>query len=167
VWTEPSDRAAALLALADAAFTREVGRRLGPHLGAVRLVGRRWSYPLGALHAHRYFDTRLALIGDCAHGIHPIAGQGLNLGFRDVAALAAAIGAARDRGEDIGGAAVLAAYQLARRPDNLLMLAATDGLDRLFRSRNPAVRVARRLGIAAVDRAPAVKQVFMRMAMGA
>ncbi len=88
VWTERSDLAPRMMALDDAAFGREIARRLGDHLGAVRPVGRRWIYKLGALHAHRYTAERLALVGDAAHGIHPIAGQGLNLGLRDVIALA-------------------------------------------------------------------------------
>ena len=166
VWTERDRDAPALLALDDAAYGVQIARRLGGHLGAIRPVGRRWSYPLGALHAHRYVDTRLALVGDAAHGIHPIAGQGLNLGFRDVAALARLLGAARAAGEDIGAAALLARYQRARRPDNLLMLAATDGLDRLFSSNNPLLRLARDVGIAGVQRMPRLKQRFMRLAMG-
>ena len=166
VWTEHADRAPSLLALDDAAFGREIGRRLGGHLGSIRPVGRRWSYPLGALHAHRYTDTRLALIGDAAHGIHPIAGQGLNLGFRDAIALAALLAEAHALGQDLGSPALLARYQRARRPDNLLMLAATDALDRLFSTANPALRLARRLGIAGVGRAPRLKQAFMRRAMG-
>ena len=166
VWTERSTVAPALLALDDAAFGDQIARRLGPHLGAVRPVGRRWSYPLGALHAHRYTDTRLALIGDAAHGIHPIAGQGLNLGFRDVIALADLLGAAHRAGQDLGAPALLTRYQRARRPDNLLMLAATDGLDRLFSSDNPVLRLARTVGLAGVDRAPRLKRAFMRRAMG-
>ncbi len=166
VWTEREAAATRLLALDDAGFTRELARRLGPHLGAIRLLGRRWSYPLGALHAHRYIATRLALVGDAAHGIHPIAGQGLNLGFRDVAALAALVAEAVAAGRDPGEAALLRRYQARRRPDNLLMLAATDGLDRLFSSDNPALRVARDVGIAAVDRLGPLKRAFMRQAMG-
>jgi 2-octaprenyl-6-methoxyphenol hydroxylase len=116
--------------------------------------------------AHRYVDTRLALAGDAAHGIHPIAGQGLNLGFRDAIELVRLVIAARDAGEDPGSAALLARYQRARRPDNLAMLAMTDGLDRLFSTNNPVVRLARDLGIAAVDRTRPLKRVFMRRAMG-
>ena len=166
VWTERSALADRLMALDDPAFTREVARRLGPHLGTVRLVGRRWIYPLSALHAQRYVDTRLALVGDAAHGIHPIAGQGLNLGFRDVMALSDLVGAALDRGEDLGAPALLTAYQRRRRPDNLLMLAATDVLDRLFSTDNPVLRLARDLGIAGVHRMPRLKRAFMRAAMG-
>ena len=163
VWTERAALAARLLALDDATFTREVARRLGPHLGAIRSVGRRWDYRLGALHAQRYVETRLVLVGDAAHGIHPIAGQGLNLGFRDVIALSDLVLG----GDDPGDPALLAAYQRRRRPDNLLMLAATDGLDRLFSTNNPVLRAARDLGIAGVHRLPALKRGFIRAAMGA
>lgn len=166
VWTEQNAVAERMKRLDDAAYGREIARRLGPHLGAVRPIGRRWSYPLGAMHAHRYFDTRLALVGDAAHAIHPIAGQGLNLGFRDVAALAELVIAAVARGDDPGAPALLAQYQRRRRGANLLMLAATDGLDRLFSTAFPPVRLARRLGIAAVHRAPPLKRLFIRQAMG-
>lgn len=166
VWTEQNAVAARVMALDDAAYGREIARRLGPHLGDIRHIGRRWSYRLGAMHAHRYFDTRLALVGDAAHSIHPIAGQGLNLGFRDVAALAELVIEALQDGRDPGSPELLARYQRARRPSNLLMLAATDGLDRLFSTGFLPVRVARRLGIAAVNRAPALKRLFIRQAMG-
>ena len=166
VWTERAALADRLMTLDDPTFTREVARRLGHHLGSITLVGRRWMYPLGALHAHRYTDTRLALVGDAAHGIHPIAGQGLNLGFRDVIALSALVLAAMQREEDLGSPALLATYQRRRRPDNLAMLAATDVLDRLFSTDNLLLRTARDLGIAAVDRLPGLKRAFMRAAMG-
>ncbi len=166
VWTDRSEAAARLIGLAEPDFTREIARRLGNHLGWVRPVGRRWIYPLGALHAHRYTDTRLVLVGDAAHGIHPIAGQGLNLGFRDVIALADLLIAAAHTGEDPGAAPLGARYQRMRRPDNLAMLAATDALDRLFSTDSPVLRAARDLGIAAVDRIPPLKRAFMRAAMG-
>lgn len=166
VWTEGSERANTILALDDSRFMREVGRRLGDHLGAIRGIGRRWSYPLSAMLAHRYVDTRLALAGDSAHGIHPIAGQGLNLGFRDAIALSEIIIEADRAGEDVGGAAALARYQRLRQIDNLLMLTLTDRLDRLFSTDNRLVRAARDVGIAAVDRAGPVKRMFMRQAMG-
>jgi 2-octaprenyl-6-methoxyphenol hydroxylase len=166
VWTEATPVARRLLEFDAARFTREVARRLGDHLGAIRLLGRRWSYPLGALHAQRYVDTRLALVGDAAHGIHPIAGQGLNLGFRDVGALAELVSGAVARGEDPGGPELLRRYQAARRPDNLMMLAATDSLDRLFSSDSRLLRTARDIGIAAVHRRPGLKLAFMRRAMG-
>jgi 2-octaprenyl-6-methoxyphenol hydroxylase len=166
VWTERTGAAAGFMALDDGRFAREAGRRLGPHLGAIRAVGRRWSYPLSAMIAHRYVDTRLVLAGDAAHGIHPIAGQGLNLGFRDGIALAGLIVDAVRDGEDVGGAALLGRYQLVRQADNLLMFGMTDGLDRLFSSDRRLVRVARDLGIGAVDRLGPLKRVFMRRAMG-
>jgi 2-octaprenyl-6-methoxyphenol hydroxylase len=167
VWTERTAIAQCMLAHDDASFAAAIARRLGDHLGAVRMVGRRWSYRLGALHAHRYFDTRLALVGDAAHTIHPIAGQGLNLGFRDTMALAELLIAASGRSEDPGAPELLRRYQRRRRPDNLLMLAATDALDRLFSNDDPLLRLARDAGIAAVHRAPQLKRLFMRRAMGA
>lgn len=167
VWTEHMPIAQRMLALHDAPFVSEIARRLGDHLGTVRMVGRRWSYPLAAMHAHRYYDTRLVLVGDAAHTIHPIAGQGLNLGFRDAIALSKLLVNASSRGEDLGAPQLLRHYQQQRRPDNLLMLAATDALDRLFSTDNPLLRLARDVGIAAVHRTPALKRLFMRQAMGA
>ncbi len=166
VWTEQSPTARRMLALDDAGFGREMQRRLGDHLGRIRPVGRRWSYALAAMHAHRYTDTRLALVGDAAHGIHPIAGQGLNLGFRDAIALAELVIAAHAAGADVGAPELLLRYQRRRRPDNLAMLAATDALDRLFSNDNRLLRLARDLGIAAVHRTPPLKRAFMRTAMG-
>ena len=166
VWTERTRIAETMLRLDDTRFAREIRRRLGDYLGSLRTVGRRWNYPLSAMLAHRYVDTRLALAGDAAHGIHPIAGQGLNLGFRDAIELARLVIDAKQVGEDVGSPALLARYQQARRPDNLAMLTMTDGLDRLFSTNNPAVRLARDLGIAAVDRTPPLKRLFMRRAMG-
>ncbi|MBR0662461.1 UbiH/UbiF/VisC/COQ6 family ubiquinone biosynthesis hydroxylase [Neoroseomonas oryzicola] len=166
VWTERTAIAKAALAMDDPAYGRQIAARMGDHLGAVTPIGRRWSYPLSAMHAERYVAERLALVGDAAHGIHPIAGQGLNLGFRDVAALAELVIEAVNAGEDPGAAALLARYQAARRPDGLLMLGATHALERLFTSRLPPVRLARRLGIAAVDRMPRLKRFFAQRAMG-
>ncbi len=167
VWTERTATADRIAAMDNTLFTREVARRLGPQLGAIRLVGRRWTYPLSAMHAQRYTSTRLALIGDAAHGIHPIAGQGLNLGFRDILALSDLVLTALQAGQDPGRPELLSNYQRRRRPDNLAMLAATDALDRLFSTNNPVLRTARDIGIAAVDRIPSLKRAFMRAAMGA
>jgi 2-octaprenyl-6-methoxyphenol hydroxylase len=166
VWTERTRIAQQMLKLDDRRFGGEIVRRLGGHLGAVRTVGRRWSYPLSAMLAHRYVDTRLALAGDAAHGIHPIAGQGLNLGFRDAIALAQLVIEAVEGGDDPGAPVLLARYQRMRRPDNMLMLAMTDGLDRLFSNDNRLVRLVRDVGIAAVDHTPPLKRLFMRRAMG-
>jgi 2-octaprenyl-6-methoxyphenol hydroxylase len=162
VWTERGRAAEAITALDDRRFAREVARRLGDHLGGVRAVGRRWSYPLSAMIVHRYTAERLALVGDAAHGIHPIAGQGLNLGLRDAIALAELVTGAADPGDP----AVLYQYERRRKPDNLMMFAMTDGLDRLFSTNMPLARSARDIGIGAVDRIGPVKKLFMRRAMG-
>jgi len=167
VWTERSALAPRMMALDDAGFAREIARRLGDHLGAVRPIGRRWLYPLGALHAQRYIDTRLALVGDSAHGIHPIAGQGLNLGLRDAIALSDLVIAACEAGSDPGAPDLLAQYQARRRPANLLMLATTHALDRLFSTDHQLVRAVRDIGIASVNRLPPLRRAFMRQAMGA
>jgi len=155
-----------LLAMDGPRFQRELQRRLGDWLGEIEPIGRRWSYPLTAMHALRYTAPRLALAGDAAHGMHPIAGQGLNIGFRDVEALARLIGDAHAAGEDVGGAALLRRYQAERRPDALMMIGATHALEKLFGNDVGVVRLARRLGIAAVDRIPALKRAFGRQAMG-
>ena len=166
VWTEHADLAPALMALDETEFIAELGRRFGDHLGAIEVVGDRFSYPLSLVHAERYTAPRLALAGDAAHGIHPIAGQGLNMGLRDVAALAEVIIDARRLGLDPGAMSVLARYQRWRRFDNLAMIAATDALNRLFSNDVGPIRLARDLGLAAVNRAPPLKRLFMRHAMG-
>jgi 2-octaprenyl-6-methoxyphenol hydroxylase len=166
VWTERTPIAQHMLKLDDMRFAREIARRLGDHLGGVHVIGRRWSYPLSAMHAHRYTDTRLALVGDAAHAIHPIAGQGLNLGFRDVIALSELLIEAWRRGQDSGTPSLLQQFQRRRRPDNLLMLVGTDALDRLFSTDSPLLRLARDIGIAAVNHTPPLKRLFMRQAMG-
>jgi 2-octaprenyl-6-methoxyphenol hydroxylase len=166
VWTERTKDAASLVGLDHPRFAREVARRLGPHLGEVRAVGRRWNYPLSAMIAQRYIDTRLALAGDAAHGIHPIAGQGLNLGFRDAIALTDLIREASQNGKDLGSTALLARYQRLRQADNLLMFAMTDGLDRLFSTDRRLVRLVRDAGISTVNNLGPVKRLFMRRAMG-
>jgi 2-octaprenyl-6-methoxyphenol hydroxylase len=162
VFTDQHELVARLAALDDARFTEQVAKRLGGHLGEIRLIGKRWTYPLSAMHAARYTALRLALVGDAAHGIHPIAGQGLNLGLRDALALAGLIAAAGDP----GAPELLASYQALRRPANLAMLAATDLLDRLFSTNNPAIRLARDIGLAGVNRMPRLKRRFMLTAMG-
>jgi 2-octaprenyl-6-methoxyphenol hydroxylase len=166
VWTESAALAPALLALDEADFMQELGRRFGDYLGALALEGPRWSHPLSLLHAERYAAPRLALVGDAAHVIHPIAGQGLNLGIRDVAVLAELIVDARRLGLDIGGALLLERYERWRRFDNVMLAAVTDGLNRLFSNALPGITLARDLGLAAVDRLPPVKRFLMRHAMG-
>jgi len=166
VWTEREDLAPAMLTLDDAAFSAELGRRFGPWYGDVKVLGGRWSYPLSLQHAERYIGPRLALVGDAAHAIHPIAGQGLNLGIRGVAALAEVLVEAARLGLDIGSADVLERYQCWRRFDAMALVVVTDGLNRLFSNDIAAVRVVRDLGLAAVNAAGPAKRFFMRHAMG-
>lgn len=166
VWTEDEHAAPALLALDDAGFTRQLASRFGDFLGALTVEPGRWSYPLMLIQAERYVADRLALIGDAAHVIHPIAGQGWNLGVRDIAALAELIVDAHRLGLDLGSASLLRRYERWRRLDSLTLAAVTDGLNRLFANELPPLRLARDLGLAAVNRAPALKRFFMRHAMG-
>lgn len=166
VWTEPTDVAAAIMALDDAAFLDELRDRFGDFLGALNVTGPRWSYPLTLQNAERYTDHRLVLVGDAAHGMHPIAGQGLNLGLRDVAALAEVLVDRARLGLDLGARDGLERYERWRRFDSVALLAVTDGLNRLFSNDVMPVRVARDLGLAAVDRMPALKGFFMRHARG-
>lgn len=166
VWTEPTERAGTIMGLDDADFQAEMRRRFGDGYGEAHVVGPRWSYPLTFLHAERYTDHRLALIGDAAHGIHPIAGQGLNLGLRDIAALTEALVEARRLGLDPGQADVLERYARWRRTDTLVLSAVTDGLTRLFSNDIAPLRIARDLGLGVVERLPPLKKLFMRHAMG-
>jgi 2-octaprenyl-6-methoxyphenol hydroxylase len=166
VWTERADIARTVLALDDAAFAAELALRFGDFLGALEVEGQRYAHPLALLHAQRYIAPRLALAGDAAHAIHPIAGQGLNLGLRDVAALAEVIVDALRLGLDPGSTAVLLGYERWRRFDNTVMMAVTDSLNRLFSNRSAPIRLARDAGLAAVNQMPALKRLFMRHAMG-
>jgi 2-octaprenyl-6-methoxyphenol hydroxylase len=166
VWTERADRAPAIMALGDAAFTAELGRRFGDFLGRVEVIGPRWSYPLSLQFAETAVALRLVLVGDALHGMHPIAGQGLNMGLRDVAALVDVLAEARSLGLDIGAADVLDRYQRWRRFDNVLMLAMTDGLNRLFSNDIGPLRLARDIGLAGVNLIPPLKKLFMQHAMG-
>ncbi len=166
VWTERRDRAVHLLGLDDGAFAVEIARRFGPSLGGLEIVGGRWSYPLSLSHADRYVASRLALVGDAAHAIHPIAGQGFNLGLRDVAALAETVVDAARLGLDIGGPEPLREYESWRRFDSVALSAATDILNRLFSNDLAPVRLMRDLGLAAVNRTPPLRRFFMRHAMG-
>jgi 2-octaprenyl-6-methoxyphenol hydroxylase len=162
VFTERNALAQRLYVMEDATFMREVETRLCGRLGAVAQVGRRWTHGLEAMYAHRYFAQRLVLVGDAAHGVHPIAGQGLNLGLQDVAVLVDIL----DGAADAGAQDVLARYQAARRPVNMAMLLGMDTLDRLFSTNFAPLRLARDLGLAAVDRMPRLKRRFMLTAMG-
>jgi 2-octaprenyl-6-methoxyphenol hydroxylase len=166
VWTERAELASRIAALPDDAFAAELAARFGDFLGAVEPVGPRSTYPLGLMLAERYAATRLALVGEAAHLIHPIAGQGLNLGVRDVAALAELIIDWRRLGLDIGDDRVLSRYERWRRFDTMMLAAVTDGLNRLFSNRIIPLRLARDFGLVVVDRLPSLKRLLMRDAMG-
>jgi 2-octaprenyl-6-methoxyphenol hydroxylase len=166
VWTEPAVDAARILALPARDFHAELERRFGLHLGELEVVSARRAYPIGLWVARAFIGPRLALIGDAAHVIHPIAGQGLNMGLKDVAALAETVVDAARLGLDPGAAAVLERYQRWRRFDTMAMGMATDGLNRLFSNRSDVLRLVRDLGLGLVDRLPALKQLFIREAAG-
>jgi len=166
VWTERSELTSAMMALDDNAFKAELSERFGDFLGNIEVVGSRWSYPLSLQFANRSTDERLVLIADAAHGMHPIAGQGLNMGLRDVAALAEVLIDAKRLGLDLGTVTTLERYEQWRRFDNTLMLAMTDVLNRLFSNDVAPVRLARDLGLGIVNKIPPLKRLFMRHAMG-
>jgi 2-octaprenyl-6-methoxyphenol hydroxylase len=166
VWSERRARAEALMAMADDAFLEALRPAFGSFLGEIALAGERWAYPLGLTLANAMVADRVALVGDAAHGVHPIAGQGLNAGLRDVAALAEVMGAARQRGEDAGSAVALARYEEWRRFDTASLALATDTFNRLFSNDNPLLRLARDLGMGAVNRMPPLRRAFIREAAG-
>jgi 2-octaprenyl-6-methoxyphenol hydroxylase len=166
VWTEHMAEATRLVALPDAEFHDELEKRFGLHLGELTLAGPRRAYPLGLWVARDFIAERLALVGDSAHVIHPIAGQGLNMGLRDVAALAEAVVDAARLGLDPGDATVLERYQRWRRFDTLAMGVSTDSLNRLFSNRSDVLRLVRDVGLGIVDRLPALKRMFIREAAG-
>jgi 2-octaprenyl-6-methoxyphenol hydroxylase len=166
VWTEEKAEAARIIALPDAEFHAELERRFGLHLGDIRAAASPRAYPVGLLIARAFVGERVALVGDAAHVIHPIAGQGLNMGLKDVAALAEVIVDAARLGLDPGSAAVLDRYQRWRRFDTVAMGIATDGLNRLFSNHSEALRMLRDVGLGLVDRLPGLKQLFIREAAG-
>jgi len=170
VWTEHENDAPHYLALSDEDFNAELQRRVGAgadnYWGAVKAVGKRFSYPLKLMHAHNVVAHRFALVGDAAHGIHPIAGQGVNLGYRDVAVLAELLIDQHKLGLDLGAEALLTRYQRWRRFDSFSMTASTDILNRLFSNNLPGLSLLRRAGMVAVEHMPPVKKYFMKHAMG-
>lgn len=166
VWTEKSHLVDTVMQLSDRAFQAEVQRRVGDFLGNVTPVGGRWAYPLSLQYADNYTDTRLVIVGDAAHGIHPIAGQGLNLGLRDVAALVQVITDANTVGLDIGSDQTLDAYSRWRHADNAALISVTDILNRLFSNDVSVIRVARDAGLAVVEQIPPLKNFFMSHARG-
>lgn len=166
VWSETHANAAAIAALDDAEFLSVLRPRFGDFLGGIALAGPRFSYPLSLSLAERYAAPRVALVGDAAHGVHPIAGQGLNLGLRDVAALAQVLVEAARCGEDIGSELVLERYQGWRRFDATALALGMDGVNRLFGTDNGLVSAVRGLGMGLVTRVPALRRGFMRQAAG-
>ncbi|MCG5481293.1 MAG: ubiquinone biosynthesis hydroxylase [Ensifer alkalisoli] len=166
VWTERTFDAERLVKGDDFLFQEELERRFGHKLGHLKVVGGRRAFPLGLTLAREFVAPRLALAGDAAHGIHPISGQGLNLGFKDVAALAETIVEADRLGLDIGSLAVLERYQTWRRFDTFRMGVTTDVLNRLFSNDIIPVRIARDVGLSLVDRLPPLKNFFIRQAAG-
>lgn len=166
VWTETSGEAERIVALPDSEFHAELEKRFGLQLGDIEVVGPRRAFPLGLFTARTFIGERLALVGDAAHIIHPIAGQGLNMGLRDVAALAEAIADAARLGLDPGGPEVLERYQRWRRFDTMTMGIATDGLNRLFSNHSDALRLVRDIGLGLVERMPMLKRIFIREAAG-
>jgi 2-octaprenyl-6-methoxyphenol hydroxylase len=166
VLTVGSGEGVVYMNMGEADINAQMAKRFGDFLGPIEVISQRWSYPLGGLTTERLTDTRLALVGDSGHSIHPIAGQGLNLGLRDVAAMAEVLIEASRLGLDLGSPQVLERYARWRRTDIMSMVAATDGLNRLFSNANPLLGQARRLGLKLVDSLPPAKKLFMRHAQG-
>lgn len=167
VWTEHyNGRGKSAMNYSDDVFNAALNSRFPEFYGRVESAGPRFSYPLGLIHAHQYIGPRMALIADAAHGIHPIAGQGLNLGFRDIACLTELVTMAVQNKEDPGSETLLVAYQKQRRFDNMAMAGATDALTRLFSNDIAPISIARKIGLRAVARLPRAKGFFMKQAMG-
>ena len=166
VWTETRSEAARIVALNEEKFHAELEQRFGLHLGEIKALDKPRAFPLGYFVARSFIAERLALIGDAAHVIHPIAGQGLNMGLKDVAALAEVVVDAARLGMDLGQADVLERYQRWRRFDTMAMGFATDGLNRLFSNRSDVLRLMRDIGLGVVERLPLVKDFFIREAAG-
>jgi 2-octaprenyl-6-methoxyphenol hydroxylase len=166
VWSVPAGDAAAVVDLPDRAMAAEIEKRMGGFLGTVELAGPRWTYPLGFHHAATMTARRLALVGDAAHGIHPIAGQGLNLGFRDAAALAQVLVEGARLGLDLGDPQLLARYERWRSLDTFMVAAATDGLTRLYGLPGRTASAVRRFGMGMVQRLGPLKAQFMAEARG-
>lgn len=166
VWSETDATAAAIQALPDDQYLQVLRPRFGDFLGRIDLAGARFTYPLSLTLANSFVAPRVALVGDAAHGVHPIAGQGLNLGLRDVGALAQVVVEAARRGEDIGAPDVLDRYQTWRRFDSTALALGMDTVNRLFSNDNPILRAARDLGLGLVNAAPGLRRAFIRQAAG-
>ncbi|WND03627.1 UbiH/UbiF/VisC/COQ6 family ubiquinone biosynthesis hydroxylase [Temperatibacter marinus] len=166
VWSEKTHLVDTVMGLSDRAFESELQRRVGDFLGKVSVIGGRWAYPLQLHWCDHFVDNRVTLIGDACHGMHPIAGQGLNLGLRDVAALVEVLTKNARSGMDIGSLTVLEEYQMWRRMDNAMLLSVTDGLTHLFSNDHSIIKQARTAGLALVNEIPMAKKFFMSHARG-
>ena len=166
VWTEKRSEAARIIALGETEFLSELEQRFGLHLGEIKVLDKPRAFPLGYFVARSFIADRLALVGDAAHVIHPIAGQGLNLGLKDVAALAEVVVDAARLGIDLGQGDVLERYQRWRRFDTMAMGLATNSLNLLFSNESALLRTVRDIGLGLVDRAPPLKEMFIRQAAG-
>jgi 2-octaprenyl-6-methoxyphenol hydroxylase len=166
VWSETHENAKIIMALDDEDYLEILRPRFGSFLGQIALAGQRFSYPLDLTMAKAFVAPRVALIGDAAHGVHPIAGQGLNAGLRDIAALCDVIQSAKERGEDFASVAVLNRYQEWRRFDNHSLAFATDSFNKLFSNDNPILRIGRDIGMGIVNAFPQVRRSFIREAAG-
>lgn len=166
VWTESHTEAARINALGDDDYLEALRPRFGDFLGNITLAGARFTYPLNLTLANSFHAERIALVGDAAHGMHPIAGQGLNSGLKDVAALAEVLALAKRRGEDIGRVDVLERYEQWRRFDVATLVAATNSVNALFSNDNPALRFGRDLGLGVVNALPGLRRLFVREAAG-
>jgi 2-octaprenyl-6-methoxyphenol hydroxylase len=166
VWSETDANAAAIQALDDAGYLAALRPRFGDFLGEIALAGARFTYPLSLSLAETFVSRRVALVGDAAHGVHPIAGQGLNLGLRDVGALAEVLVTAARWGEDIGSDVVLEGYQRWRRFDSTALALGMDAVNKLFSNDNPILRLGRDLGLGLVSAMPGLRRRFIRQAAG-
>lgn len=167
VWSEQSDLVDALIKLPNAEFTAELRHRMGDWLGEISVCSdKRWQYPLSMMHAHSYISNRFCLIADAAHSMHPIAGQGFNMGVRDIAALTEVVTNAYKNNADWGGDSILKQYEQYRYADNTSLVLICDGLTRLFSNNNSILKTARVLGLGALNKIPFAKKIFMKHAMG-
>ncbi|MDC3128442.1 UbiH/UbiF/VisC/COQ6 family ubiquinone biosynthesis hydroxylase [Paracoccaceae bacterium] len=166
VWTEQNANAKAINLFDETRYTKILAARLGNFLGKFKIIGDRHTYPLELSIADQFIDERLALIGDAAHSVHPIAGQGLNAGFKDIAVLAHIIQDAHNRGEDLGSLGVLKRYEEWRRFDSAQLAYSTDLFNKLFSNENEALRLARNIGLKLLDSIPVAKRNIIKEAAG-
>jgi 2-octaprenyl-6-methoxyphenol hydroxylase len=166
VWSEAAKRAETVMAMDDAAYLAEIKARVGGRLGEIRLTGKRAAYPLGMQLATEYVRPRLALVGDAAHGVHPIAGQGMNMGLRDVAALTEIIVGAQRLGLDYGTRDILSGYEQWRRFDATAMALGMDALTRMFSTPSGPMQALRNAGLGLVSAVPGLRRMFMNQAAG-